>query len=62
VKLYIALTASGNTYGAFMDAQSLELHTYLRRLAERGNVIFAMEETFVTSNIVKAVKGLSQWV
>jgi hypothetical protein len=45
-----------------MDAQSLELHTYLRRLAERGNVIFAMEETFVTSNIVKAVKGLSQWV
>ncbi|KAE9379981.1 hypothetical protein N431DRAFT_552242 [Stipitochalara longipes BDJ] len=62
VKLYVAVTASGNTYGAFMDAQSLELHTYLKRLADRGNAVFAMEETFVTGNIVKAVKGLSQWV
>jgi len=62
IKLHVAVTASGNTYDSFMDAQALELHAYLKRISERGDIIFAMEETFVTGNFVKAVKGLSQWV
>ena len=62
IKLYVTVTASSNTYGSFMDAQTVELHTYLRKMSERGNSIFEIEETFVTGNFVKAIKGLSQWV
>ena len=62
VKLYVATTAPGNTYGSFMDAQSLELHAYLGRLADLGDAIHAIEETYLAGNMVKSVKRLREWV
>ncbi|PVH78005.1 hypothetical protein DL98DRAFT_462958 [Cadophora sp. DSE1049] len=43
IKLYVAVTASGNTYGAFIDAQSLQVDHYLCRISEVGDRIYAMD-------------------
>lgn len=55
-------TASGNTYGTFIDAQSLELETYLTKLAEMGEVIHALDGMYASGNGLQSSRRLREWV
>lgn len=62
VKLHIAITSTGNTYGSFMDADSLECEGYLERLATIGDTIGAVDSTFMTGQMLRSSRRLQEWI
>jgi len=62
IKLYVAVTATGNTYGVFMDAQSLELDNYLEKLAELGDLLCATDAEDIAGRMLKTSRRLKEWV
>ncbi|CZR65007.1 uncharacterized protein PAC_14907 [Phialocephala subalpina] len=57
-KLYIAVTASGNTYGAFINAESLELENHLGKMADLGDTICTIDEAYVAGKGLLSAKRL----
>lgn len=62
IKFFVAVTASGNTYEAFIDAKSLALETYLGRLADLGDAICAIDEMYIAGKMLQSSKRLREWV
>ncbi|KUJ07063.1 uncharacterized protein LY89DRAFT_661296 [Mollisia scopiformis] len=62
IKLYVATTASGNTYGAFIDPESLDLETYLGKLAHTGDALQAIDPVCVVGKGLQSTKRLMEWV
>jgi hypothetical protein len=61
IKLYIAATASGNTYGTFIDAQSFQVEQYLRKLCQIGQKIQALDDSCGSAKILMSPPRLSEW-
>ncbi|KAH7408925.1 hypothetical protein BKA64DRAFT_384403 [Cadophora sp. MPI-SDFR-AT-0126] len=63
IKLYVAATATGNTYGAFIDAQSLQIDHYLCRISEVGDRICAMDaEHMGGKGLQLSARKIREWV
>lgn len=63
IKLYVACTASGNTYGAFIDPQSLQVDHYLCRVSEVGDRICAMDaEHMGGKGLQMSTRKIREWV
>lgn len=62
VKLYVAVTAAGNTFGAYIDAQSLQLETYLERMAVIGDAMCTIDDEYITGKMLQTGRRLRQWV
>lgn len=62
VKLYVAITSTGNTYGSFIDARSLELEHYLGKLASIGDIIGRADSTFMTGQMLRSSRRLQEWI
>lgn len=62
VKLYVATTAKGNTYGALIDAQSLEVEHYLGKMIQAGQRFTDVDVGCATGHVVMVSKRLKDWV
>jgi len=62
VKLYVAATASGSTYGAFIDAQSLEIELYLDRMIAVSEKLSALDEECITGKMFASGRRLKEWL
>jgi hypothetical protein len=62
IKLYVAATASGNTYGAFIDAQSLEIEQYLDRMIGVSEKLIALDEECIAGKMFSSGRRLKEWL
>lgn len=61
MRLYIATTATTNTYGAFLDPESLRIDDYLQRLIELQITITAMDERCGAARVLGASPRMREW-
>jgi hypothetical protein len=61
VKLYIATTAVGNTYGAFMDPESLQVDRYLQRLVDMCVTVNEIDSRCGAGRILNASPRMQEW-
>lgn len=61
VKLYLATTAPGNTFGTFMDPDSIMLDAYLQKAIEIRNIIHAVDPHCGTAKILSMPLRLKEW-
>ena len=61
IKLYIAATALGNTYGAFIDAQSLQVEHYLGKTVEIGETFAKVDAECISAQIYLSSHRLKEW-
>ncbi|KAL2068564.1 hypothetical protein VTL71DRAFT_14901 [Oculimacula yallundae] len=63
IKLYVAVTASGNTYGAFISAESLQVEHYLQKISEIGDKICELDpEHMGGKGLQQSSKKIKEWV
>ena len=62
VKLYVTVTASGNTYGAFIGAEYLELDFYLGKMAHLGDLVCAFDGESSSGGMLQSSRRLREWV
>ena len=62
VKLYVSVTALGNSYGGFIDAGSLELDQYLARIMDRAVELSNVDSKCVQARILQATSRIKEWV
>lgn len=60
-KLYVAVTAPGNTFGAFILPESLQLDQYLDRMAHAHSRMTEIDEFCGQARILSAVFKLREW-
>lgn len=61
VKLYLATTAPNNTFGTFMDPESIMLDAYLQKAIEIRNFIYAIDQHCGTAKILSVPLRLKEW-
>lgn len=61
LKLYVAVTAPGNTYGAVLDRSELKLDHYSSRLEELGGAMMEVDDDTFTSKIVASAPKFREW-
>lgn len=62
VKMYIALTAPGNTYGSIFSLVILQLENYLLKIDQVAARIKSVNERAVSFLVLSAVSRLKEWV
>ncbi|KAG4436092.1 hypothetical protein IFR05_008412 [Cadophora sp. M221] len=63
IKLYVAVTASGNTYGAFISAESLQIEHYLHKISEIGDRICKIDpEHMGGKGLQQSTRKIKEWV
>ncbi|CZT07972.1 uncharacterized protein RCO7_09627 [Rhynchosporium graminicola] len=63
IKLYVAVTASGNTYGAFISAESLQVEHYLQKIGEIGDKICELDpEHMGGKGLQQSSRKIKEWV
>lgn len=60
-KLYVAVTAPGNTFGAFIDPESLLLDRYLGKMAQAHSKTSEIDQFCGQARILSAVFKLREW-
>lgn len=60
-KLYVAVTAPGNTFGAFVDPESLLLELYLDKMIQAFNRTAAIDEWCGQARILSASFKMREW-
>ena len=61
VKLYIATTAIGNTFGAFLDPESLQVEQYLKRSVRVAMMVREVDERCGQARILSSTSRLREW-
>jgi hypothetical protein len=61
VRIYVATTAAGNTYGAFFDPESLDLEQYLRRLVAKGGEVMQIDPHCGAALLFGACPRMRDW-
>jgi hypothetical protein len=61
-KLYIATTAPGNTYGAFLSTESLEVEEYINKMMELGERVRRVDPGCGSLKMLEASVRLKEWV
>jgi len=62
IKLYIATTAPGSTYGAFLDAESLQVDKYMEAMTHLGEKVKEVDLDCGAVKILQAPIRLREWV
>jgi hypothetical protein len=62
VKLHIAATADGNTYGAVVDVQSLQVQRYLTKMIDVSGRISQIDAGCGPARIAGAARRLMEWL
>ncbi len=62
IKLYVAVTAQDNTYGAFIDVQTLNLETYLEKMGDLGDAVSRIDEPHMAGKMLQSSRKLREWV
>ncbi|KAH7305126.1 hypothetical protein BKA65DRAFT_202429 [Rhexocercosporidium sp. MPI-PUGE-AT-0058] len=63
IKLYVAVTGPGNTYGAFISAESLQIEHYLEKISGIGDKICAIDpEHMGGKGLQQSTKKIREWV
>ena len=62
LKLYIASTAPGNTYGAFFDPESLQLEHYFDKIIQTYYIICEFDDLCGQSRILSAAIRQREWL
>lgn len=60
-KLYVAATAPGNTFGAFLDPDSLMLEVYLEKMMQMHARVAAIDEWCGQARILSASFKMREW-
>lgn len=60
-KLYVAVTAPGNTYGAFLDPDAILLDKYLDKMASTHDQVAAIDSLCGQARILSASFKLREW-
>lgn len=61
-KLYVALTAPGNTFGAFVDPESLLLDEYLEKMVAAHVRVAAIDDLCGQARILSASYKIREWL
>lgn len=61
VKLYLATTAHGNTYGTFIDPESIMLNEYLQKAIKVRDIIRCIDPHCGTAKILSMPLRLKEW-
>ncbi|KAG0648883.1 hypothetical protein D0Z07_4634 [Hyphodiscus hymeniophilus] len=62
IKLLVSVTAPGNTYGALLDPQSLQLEHYLIRMINFGVEVSKHDSGCVQARILNSIHRVKEWV
>lgn len=61
VKIYVATTARGNTFGLFLDPESLRLEAYLERLIELGEKVNKIDSRCGQARVLSSSVRVREW-
>jgi len=61
LKLYVTLTAPGNTYGRVLHRDELAIEAHFKRIKTLGAAMMAIDDTSLSSQIIAASAALDQW-
>lgn len=62
MKLYIATTAPGNTFGAFLDSDSLRVGRYLDQMIEISTLAQQVDSTCPAARLLLAPTRMKEWL
>lgn len=62
VKLYIATTGTGNTFGTYLDPESLLVEMYLDKMVGLGEMVKQADERCASARILQAAARMKEWV
>ena len=60
-KLYIAVTAAGNTYGVIIDATMIQMEESTRKLVTLSESVHAVDRDCAAARILRASKRMLEW-
>lgn len=61
IKLYISATGPGNSYGAFLDAQSLQVEQYLAKMINTADKVKQIDARCGQARILNSTHRMREW-